>query len=51
MLYEIYRDRAAFELHLKSRHFAEFNAASQRYVTNKKVIEYEYTNDGGNNKG
>ena len=51
VLYEIYRDRAAFELHLKSRHFAEFNAASQRYVTNKKVIEYEYTNDGGNNKG
>ena len=47
----IYQDRAAFEFHLKSRHFAEFNAASQRYVKDKKVVEYEYTNDGGKNKG
>ena len=45
VLYEIYQDRAAFNLHLKSRHFAEFNAASQRYVMDKKVVEYEYTND------
>jgi autoinducer 2-degrading protein len=51
VLYEIYRDRAAFEVHLKSRHFAEFNAASQRYVKEKKLVEYEYTNDGGKNKG
>jgi autoinducer 2-degrading protein len=51
VLYEIYRDRAAFEVHLKSRHFAEFSAASQRYVKEKKLVEYEYTNDGGKNKG
>jgi len=51
VLYEIYKDRAAFDFHLKSRHFAQFNAASQRYVRDKKVVEYEYTNDGGNNKG
>ena len=51
VLYEIYQDHAAFEFHLKSRHFAQFNAASQRYVKEKKVVEYEYTNDGGKNKG
>ena len=47
LLYEIYKDRAAFEAHLKSRHFAEFNAASAPYVKDKKVIEYEYVNDKG----
>ena len=47
LLYEIYKDRAAFEVHLKSRHFAEFNAASAPYVKDKKVIEYEYVNDKG----
>jgi quinol monooxygenase YgiN len=47
VLYEIYRNRAAFDFHLKSRHFLEFNAASQRYVKDKKVTEYEYTNDEG----
>jgi autoinducer 2-degrading protein len=45
LLYEIYTDRAAFDFHLKSRHFAEFNAASQRYVKEKKLVEFEYTND------
>jgi autoinducer 2-degrading protein len=45
LLYEIYTDRAAFDFHLKSRHFAEFNAASQRYVKEKKIVEFEYTND------
>jgi (4S)-4-hydroxy-5-phosphonooxypentane-2,3-dione isomerase len=47
LLYEIYRSRAAFDLHLKSRHFAEFNAASKAYVKDKSVVEYEYINDGG----
>jgi autoinducer 2-degrading protein len=46
VLYEIYQDRAAFEAHVKSRHFAQFNAASQRYVKDKKIVEYEYSNDG-----
>jgi autoinducer 2-degrading protein len=50
VLYEIYKDRAAFDFHLKSRHFAEFNSASQRYVKDKKVMEYEYTNDGEKNR-
>ena len=47
LLYEIYKNRAAFEVHLKSRHFAEFNAASAPYVKDKKVVEYEYVNDEG----
>jgi quinol monooxygenase YgiN len=47
LLYEIYRDRTAFDFHLKTRHFAEFNAASQAYVQDKKIVEYEYTNDSG----
>jgi (4S)-4-hydroxy-5-phosphonooxypentane-2,3-dione isomerase len=50
VLYEIYKDRAAFEVHLKSRHFREFNTASQRYVRDKKVVEYEYSNDGEKNR-
>jgi (4S)-4-hydroxy-5-phosphonooxypentane-2,3-dione isomerase len=47
VLYEIYQDRAAFDAHVKSRHFAQFNTASQRYVKDKKIVEYEYSNDGG----
>jgi quinol monooxygenase YgiN len=47
LLYEIYEDRAAFEVHLKSKHFAEFSAASNPYVRDKKVVEYEYVNDDG----
>ena len=47
LLYEIYKNRAAFEVHLKSRHFAEFNSASAPYVNDKKVMEYEYVNDEG----
>jgi len=50
VLYEIYADRAAFDLHVKSRHFAQFNAASQRYVKDKKIVEYEYSNDGAHEK-
>lgn len=50
VLYEIYHDRAAFDVHLKSRHFAQFNTASQRYVKDKKVVEYEYANDGEKNR-
>jgi autoinducer 2-degrading protein len=47
LLYEIYKNRAAFDVHMKSRHFAEFNSASAPYVKNKKVVEYEYVNDEG----
>lgn len=47
LLYEIYTDRAAFDVHLKSPHFLEFNKASAPYVVDKAVVEYEYVNDDG----
>lgn len=47
LLYEIYRNKTAFEEHLKTRHFLEFNAASAPYVKDKKVIELAYMNDKG----
>jgi len=40
VLYEIYDDRAAFELHLKSTHFASFNTASAPLVAEKLVTDY-----------
>jgi (4S)-4-hydroxy-5-phosphonooxypentane-2,3-dione isomerase len=46
LLYEIYADKAAFDLHLKSAHFAAFNKAAALYVREKKVVEFEYVNDG-----
>ncbi len=47
LLYEIYKNRAAFDFHLRSKHFTEFNAASALYVRDKNVVEYEYVNDSG----
>lgn len=41
VLYEIYRDRAAFEDHLKTPHFAAFDAAVAGLVADKSVSEYE----------
>jgi (4S)-4-hydroxy-5-phosphonooxypentane-2,3-dione isomerase len=43
MLYEIYTDRAAFDLHLASRHFKEFDAATRAMVTGKRVVEFDVT--------
>ncbi len=40
MLYEIYDDRAAFDAHIKTRHFASFNEASAALVADKKVTEF-----------
>lgn len=40
MLYEIYDDRAAFDAHIKTRHFASFNEASAALVAEKKVTEF-----------
>jgi len=45
-LYEIYDDRAAFEAHLKTPHFASFNRDSEPLVANKKVFEYELVCEG-----
>ena len=46
MLYEIYDDRAAFEAHLKTPHFASFNAESVPLVSEKTVFEYALVCDG-----
>ena len=46
MLYEIYDNRAAFEAHLKTPHFASFNAESAALVSGKTVFEYALVCDG-----
>lgn len=39
-LYEIYRDRAAFDLHLASDHFRQFDQRSRDLVVSKIVAAY-----------
>jgi quinol monooxygenase YgiN len=39
VLYEIYDDRAAFDAHIKTRHFAQFNETSAALVSAKVVTE------------
>ena len=46
MLYEIYDDRAAFEAHLKTPHFASFNRESEPLVADKTVSEYALVCEG-----
>ena len=46
LLYEIYDDRAAFELHVKSPHFQLFNKASVPLVREKKVLACELVCEG-----
>lgn len=46
LLYEIYDDRAAFDAHLKTRHFALFNEASAPLVADKTVGEYDLVCEG-----
>jgi quinol monooxygenase YgiN len=41
VLYEIYRDRAAFEDHLKTEHFAAFDAAAAGLVTERTVSDFD----------
>ena len=36
-LYEVYRDAAAFDLHLETPHFARFDANTREMVNNKSV--------------
>ena len=40
VLYEIYDDRAAFDAHLTTAHFAAFDTARAPYIAAKKVLEY-----------
>ena len=37
LLYEIYTDRSAFEAHLKSAHFHDFDSAVRDWVSDKQV--------------
>lgn len=46
LLYEIYDDRAAFDAHLKTKHFAVFNDASAPLVADKIVAEYDLVCEG-----
>lgn len=39
-LYEIYRDRAAFDLHLTSAHYLSFDACTRNMVRRKTVVTY-----------
>jgi quinol monooxygenase YgiN len=39
-LYEIYADERAFEDHLKTPHFAEFNAATADLVKEKRRMDF-----------
>lgn len=39
VLYEIYRDKAAFDEHLKTPHFLSFDSSIKDYVAAKKVTE------------
>ena len=46
LLYEIYDDRAAFDAHLKTPHFAVFNEQSAPLVADKTVAEYDLVCEG-----
>ena len=46
LLYEIYDDRAAFDVHLKTPHFAIFNDASAPLVADKIVSECDLVCEG-----
>ena len=40
-LYELYSDRAAFEQHLQSTHFAAFDSAVREFIEHKDVCLFE----------
>ncbi len=40
LLYELYQDRAAFETHLSTTHFKEFDASTARMIQEKTVCTY-----------
>jgi quinol monooxygenase YgiN len=45
-LYEIYDDRAAFDVHLKTPHFDAFNRESEGLVISKTVVQYNLACEG-----
>jgi (4S)-4-hydroxy-5-phosphonooxypentane-2,3-dione isomerase len=46
-LYEIYTDKAAFDAHLKTPHFLEFNQRSAPLIKSRSVGRYVIDNDTG----
>jgi quinol monooxygenase YgiN len=46
LLYEIYDDRAAFEAHVKTAHYAKFNSASAAHVAQKRVTVCDLVCEG-----
>jgi quinol monooxygenase YgiN len=46
VLYEIYSDRAAFDAHTKTEHFAHFDVESAGLVTSKHVVACELALEG-----
>jgi quinol monooxygenase YgiN len=46
LLYEIYSGRAAFDAHIKTRHFARFNEESAPLVAAKTVAEFDLVCEG-----
>lgn len=46
LLYEIYDDRAAFDAHIRTAHFARFNEASAPLVATKVVTEFDLVCEG-----
>lgn len=41
LLYEVYSSAGAFDEHLQSEHFVDFNAAVTPWVSDKKIFTYE----------
>jgi autoinducer 2-degrading protein len=40
-LYEVYSDRSAFDVHLNSVHFVDFDLAVRNWVSDKQVVCFE----------
>jgi quinol monooxygenase YgiN len=48
VLYEIYDDEAAFQEHIRTKHFAMFDRDSVAFVTDKKVTAFTLVCEGSN---
>jgi (4S)-4-hydroxy-5-phosphonooxypentane-2,3-dione isomerase len=44
-LYELYDDQAAFDAHLKTAHFLQFDAATATWIQSKQVRRYQLQNN------
>jgi (4S)-4-hydroxy-5-phosphonooxypentane-2,3-dione isomerase len=49
-LYEIYDDKAAFEVHLKTEHFLNFNRDSSDLVVNKSIVAFDLAYEASRQK-